>query len=453
MNEDAARENGLTLQNLLGVNDVASEKILGSSILISVAGKHPRLVEFLKVILERTFENVHTKAHPNVEYSCEIVTDPTYKKSMGPYVFLGSNESNQMFVSIANTIRRLSDNSHPFEYFTISCYASAMVLKTIHPELLVTASNDIIVDFKRLIKNPEILIKHVNIGSAFLAGGGAIGNAFLYALSTFNVAGDIKVVDPDFVSGGNLNRCLFFASNDIDNKKVDVLVSKAQPFFKNLRLTPLPYELSKVPENNGTGWLEKLIIGVDSRRARRNLQGEIPREVFDASTTGIAEVVIHYHKRPLEGACLGCIYTKEKQENAHETHVAQVLGVSLSQVQKQFIDKEAAKLIADKHSLIPNAILGIPYDTLFKQLCGEGTLAKSESEQVLAPLAFVSALAGAFLALTFVERHLNSSEYNYWRISPWTNPNFDLQQRRKTNPNCIFCNDETYLKVAKKFWG
>lgn len=53
--------------------------------------------------------------------------------------------------------------------------------------------------------------------------------------------------------------------------------------------------LQDVPAKQGGGaWLKRLIVGVDSPRARRNLQTEVPGEVYDASTTGISEVVVHF---------------------------------------------------------------------------------------------------------------------------------------------------------------
>ncbi|MDZ7650297.1 MAG: ThiF family adenylyltransferase [Cytophagales bacterium] len=289
-------------------------------------------------------------------------------------------------------------------------------------------------DIDTVVKDKSIFEKKINIGKAYLAGAGAIGNSFLYALSTFHVEGELKVVDPDFVSAGNLNRCLLFEDGDIEKNKTDVLVQKMQPYLKDLKLIPLTQTLAKIPDNVGGAWLDKLIVGVDSRRARRNLQGEIPREVFDSSTTGISEIVIHHHKRPLKGACLGCVYVKEKQEEAHETHIAEALGVSLNKVKQQFIDEEAAELIALKYQINKCDILGVPYDTLFKQLCGEGKLMTAQNNQVLAPLAFVSALAGAFLALMLVEKHLKISDYNYWRLTPWANLNLRLQQNKEPIP-------------------
>jgi len=46
------------------------------------------------------------------------------------------------------------------------------------------------------------------------------------------------------------------------------------------------------------------------------LLSEFPGEVFDASTTGISEVDLHFHKQPTTGPCLGCVYPHTPQEDA-----------------------------------------------------------------------------------------------------------------------------------------
>ena len=73
--------------------------------------------------------------------------------------------------------------------------------------------------------------------------------------------------------------------------------------------------------------------------------------------------------------------------------------------------------------------------------------------QVLAPLAFVSALACGLLALRFIEEHLNLVDYNYWRISPWANLNFRLKQQRLKDPDCEICKNQEYQNVVKLVWN
>lgn len=451
MNKDAFKENHKTLQRFLKLNEESSQKILGSSILVSVNPKYYRLEEFLVVILKRTFEVVHTSSDKSVVYNCEIFCSENDRQTETAFVHLGEDNKN-IVISSLNLNSPLPDNLHSFIYYLVACYTGAVVLKSVFRHLKEN-SEEIKLDYKKLIKDESLLYRNLNIGNFFLVGAGAIGNSFLYALSNFNVDGVVNICDPDIVSGSNLNRCLFFEDSDIDKYKVDIISEKAQPFFQNLRLNPFPYELRKALSNAKSTILDKIVVGVDSRRARRNLQNELPFEVFDASTTGISEVVVFHSRVDLNEACLGCIYKREKQEESHEIHIAETLGVTVDQVRKHFIDKTAASLIASKYSIDPEGLIGVPFDTVFKQLCGEGKLMTENNLQVLAPLAFVSALAGGILALRFLEEHLNIGDYNYWRISPWAEMNFRLKQKRLKDPNCEICNNEEYQNVIKSIWN
>lgn len=453
MNAEAKRENILTLQSLLGLKEEAAEKITGSAVLISGVEQQPILCEYIQTILGKTVESVHSQFVDDVQYSCEIIVVGANRQTNLPFVFVGQTGETFLVSTLNEPVSELGSYPH-FFYFLLSCYISALAVKTLTKNgLMVTVKDEIIIDPQKIVPDFNIFETPVDIGEAYLAGAGAIGNSFIQALSLFNVNGKLVIADPDTVSKGNLNRCYFFTEDDVSKKKVDILVNRTQVLFPNLKLIAHRDVLNTVPANNGGAWLEKLIVAVDSRRARRSLQGEIPKEVFDASTTGISEVVLHNHKRPLVGACLGCIYHKEEQEGAHEKHIAELLGVSVHQVQQLFINNVAASLIVERYSnLQTNDLIGLSYDTLFKQLCGEGKLRTAEDKQVLAPLAFVSALAGAFLALNMVQRLAGTKSYNYWRISPWTNPNFSAQRNRPTHPKCDYCNSESYTKVASSLW-
>lgn len=452
MNKEARKENKLTLQNLLGKNEENSEKIINSPILINVDKKFVNLENDLNLILSKTFENVHSTFEGNVDYSCEIVTDYKSRVTNGPFVIIGRNQNGKITISSSNYLSKLDYLEHDFFAFLGSCYISAMVLKNVASSLPINVANSIILDVEKILPDN---IDNINIGKAYLAGAGAIGNSFLYGLKYFNISGELSISDPDYVSGSNLNRCLFFDEEDAKKNKAEILAEKAQHHFKNLNLIGLDNRLQDIPDKSDGPWLKKLIVAVDSRRARRSLQYEIPFEVFDASTTGVEEIVVHYHKRPLnENACMGCVYVKENQENAHEKHIAETFGVSLDKVKMQFIDKKTAEEIGQKFSISSNEIEGLPYDTLFKQLCGEGNLMTSETKQVLAPLAFVSALAGAFLTLLIVDKHQQQKDsFNYWRLSPWSNMNFKLKQTLPTNLECEFCNDKSYSSIANEIWN
>src|SRR5262249_6182076 len=101
-------------------------------------------------------------------------------------------------------------------------------------------------------------------------------------------------------------------------------------------------------------------------------------------------------------------------------------------------------------------VQGLAYDTLFKQLCSAGELKIEQEKQVLAPLAFVSGLAGAYLALEFVLR-LGASDpcrpFNYWRASPWASPVLPLRALRPRNDRCECCGRGAVRATVRELWG
>ena len=296
----------------------------------------------------------------------------------------------------------------------------------------------------------------VDIGRAYLAGAGAIGNGFLWAARHLRLGGRLDIVDDDRVSSGNLNRQMWFERTDIKQSKAIRLAERAQDHVPGLTLVPRQCRLQDLPEKTDGAWLRRLIVAVDSRRARRALQNELPGEVFDASTTDIREAVVHYNVQPTTLACLSCIYERDEEELSREQHVADHLGVTVQEVRKERISVSAASTIATRFpQLSPAELVGTAYDTLFKRLCGEGQLHTPAGRAVVAPFGFASVLTGTLLALEVVRRvgagdHVR--DYNYWRVSPWHPPEARGRKSRQRQPDCEFCGNDLLRKVNEGLW-
>ncbi len=272
-----------------------------------------------------------------------------------------------------------------------------------------------------------------------------------------DLRGRFEIVDDDKVASGNLNRQIWFESDDINSPKAECLAEKAQPFFPRLTLVPRYSRLQDLPEKSEGPWLRRLVVAVDSRRARRSLQNEMPGEVFDASTTDIREIVLHHHIQPTDSGCLSCIYEPDNEELTREQHIADHLGVSVAMVRAERISVPAAEIIAQRYpGLVTAQLVGTAYDTLFKQLCAEGHLGTVAGRQIIAPFAFVSVLAGTMLALELV-RWLSDVQhtrnYNYWRISPWHPPLARRRVLRPRQPGCEFCGNAILRRVNAALWG
>lgn len=233
----------------------------------------------------------------------------------------------------------------------------------------------------------------------------------------------------------------------------------ASQLFPDLKLIPRNSELQRLPEKSRGAWLSKLIIAVDSRRVRRRLQEDVlPGEVFDASTTDITEVVVHYHRQPTEHACLSCIYVEDAVEQEFEAHIAAQLGIPVEKVRESVIDFDAAKAITRKYPqdiTEADSIVGLAYDTLFKNLCGTGKLSREQEDTTVAPFAFVSALAGVLLALELVRRHTlgkHEQSFNYWKVSPWHTPFARNRKLRPSEPSCVICGNAMAKAVLRDLW-
>lgn len=339
----------------------------------------------------------------------------------------------------------------------IACYASAASLyHALGGVFPFGTPEPLELKFEQLGIDLTSIAQPIDLGRAYLAGAGAIGNGFLWAARHLNLRGQLDVVDDDKVGSGNLNRQIWFDVGDIGQLKADRLAGYAQPFFPHLALMPRRSRLQDLSEKSPGPWLDSLIVAVDSRRARRALQNEFPREVFDASTTDIREIVLHHNAQPTQDACMSCIYEPDQEELSREQHIAEHLGVSINDVRSERISSVCALIIADRFpQLAATDLEGTAYDSLFKRLCAESALRTLEGRRVVAPFAFVSVLAGTVLALELVRRKTTNAALpdNYWRISPWHPPLARRRVSRPRQPDCAFCANPVLRKVNESMWG
>ena len=399
-----------------------------------------------------------------------LVNAPSLENAVSVEVVIGSAEprhdAKRVHVSIdgrrvtvsAARHRHRPESVAPVVLLLASCYVCAAAVKSLLGEMLPFQTPEtLVVDIDRLLGADVSLIdQEIDFGEAFLAGAGAIGNGFVLGLSKLSLRGTLHVVDDDVVSDGNLQRCILFSDADVDQPKADVLKRAAESLMPQVEFVPHTVRLQDVPQKKAGAWLRRLVVAVDSPRARRELQAEIPREVFDASTTGAEEIVLHSHLQPTAGACLACVYRHSPQEDARERHIAESLGVTVADVRELRVSPRCARAICNRYSYLrPQDIEDAAYDTLFKALCSTSRLITPEGRQVLAPFAFVSVLAGAMLALEFVRRVArgHAGLYNEWRLSPWNNPVARRRQSLERAPDCEFCGNPILRRLANEIWG
>jgi E1 N-terminal domain/ThiF family len=457
------KENAATLASLLGISDEKATILLDGkiSILVDPSDSTGMAVadELAKLLLRTVNSAVVNPA--NQSGTTEVVVGAVSGTTLNPVrVVVTQNEirigqsfgPEECSVEVASIIPLVA-----------ACYSSGMALKAAFGKEFTLPGPSIldgmVIQISDIMgENQSWTETTFELADTYLAGAGAIGNGFIYGLSHFRPAGSLTIVDSDVVSDGNMNRCILFRNEDIGSPKASRLAANAQPLFPGCILKSEEITIQCLGKcKHDSNWLHRLIVGVDSRRVRRSLQGEIPGEVFDASSTGVAECVIHHHKQPTEFACLACIYYEAPDELARERHIAETLGVDIEAVKQHYVTREAAIRIATKYPEISaEELVSQSYDTLFKALCGEDKLKNTNNRQVLAPFAFVSVLAGVWLAIEMARRLALVSDdrrINYFRFSPWTPPVPELWQLRLRNAECEFCRQPALLRTAQQMWA
>lgn len=465
MNADQKTENLRMLASIVGINDAEAAELLDATLQVTWlpddrAGAW--LGEFTVVMLERTFSSVGTPDSPRLDASHELLINAAVPLGKNAILLRAAlNEGGfRCGKDLVGASWPRTDGAPAPQVLALlsACFAAAqMANSALQLPAGRVSDAGIDIDFSKWPGVPtEVWLHCAELETCHLAGAGAVGNALLYALQFLPVQGNITVIDPKKVKGGIINRCLWFEDADIDKPKATVLAQKAQQVFPHVHFTPFEGTVQEMRASLKSEF-ECIIVGVDSRAARRQLQEEIPKEVFDASTTGIEETVFH-HNRQLTGcACLGCIYRETEEERSFASHVAQALNVTPADVAEGYISSTAAERIVQRYpKLQVQGIVGVAFHSLFKSLCATAQLVTSEQKQVLAPFAFVSQLAGTVQAIELFLRRLNPARahrFNYWRVNPWRGIVIDLQQLRLAVADCQVCADSSYQLLANDLWG
>lgn len=447
-----AQENERMLARILGIGEDEAADRLTRTVAITVGdGEAAAFGQELAAQLERTI----TIAGPGDACDLEVTIHaaPAHEAEHRIAIALHGDR-----VIIGPAIRGDAPPSplHGVQRVIAACYAASVALSRLIDGIAPTETPDpFVVSFDALGATREVLSTPVRLADTVLAGAGAVGNGFLRAARHLDISGMLTVVDPKVVGGGNPNRCLYFNPDDVGAPKAERLCRNAAADFPRLTLTSETATFSELVKRTGT--VRRVIIGTDSRQARRSIQNDLPFEVLDASTTGVAEVIVHSHRQPNHDACLSCIYRFIPDERARQQAIAEGLGIALDVVLAgDLIDANVAANIAARHpGLDASALIGMAFDSLYKQLCAQQALLTAAGEQVLAPFAFVSNLAGALLALELarVEAGVRFADgRNYLFTSPWSPPGARMRRTHSRVPDCSFCSKPETNIALRTVW-
>lgn len=444
-----AAENARMLAALLGVDeDEAAERLQQTVLLTAADAVDVAWAAEIRALVERTVMVTDDPAAADVE----VVVGTAAPRSAARHCYVAIN-AEMAIIARAPIAASSSMAPHPLFATIAACAAAATVLDLAIADPRLPAAPDMLqIRFTDLGLPDLQKLPLIDLTGGVLVGAGAVAHGFLKALRHLPVQGRLDVLDPKKVGAGNPNRCLYLTDADVGAPKATSLASHAAGDFLHLKLAPEIAEFKDYA--NAKAKVPLAIVTVDSRRARRQIQKFVPGRVLDASTTDVRGVVVHSHAQPTAGACLACIYQHVPDEAAREQSIADGLGISLAEVKRGFIDRAAAEAICRTHpGHDAQTLIGKAYDTLFRELCAAQALHTPEGRQVLTPFAFVSALAGALLAVELVRQFTATADSNYWQVDPWRAPLARLRRQRSRVTDCEFCSRPEAEGVIRDLWG
>jgi molybdopterin/thiamine biosynthesis adenylyltransferase len=250
---------------------------------------------------------------------------------------------------------------------------------------------------------------------SILGGIGAVGNAFLLALSFVkDVSGDLLVVDNDFVDWTNLNRYLLAFEADADPEHAIAKTELALRLFSGRALRVHPYQ---EPLDSLLGRIHRkevprpeiVLSAVDNNDARWAMQSLWPQLILEGATDRtLSQVSRHQYGSSL--ACLKCIHPKPTRSQNYVEHVSKLSGIRADVVTQSH---HSADLTLSEEHITSNATeeqrtllrrhVGAPICSILSEL--EKVSQMPSMELPVQPAAsFVSMTAGLLMAGELVKR-------------------------------------------------
>ena len=356
----------------------------------------------------------------------------------------------------------------PFGAAAAACIASANVFRFIFRDALPEADLDGEIDFSLWdydATRSEPPYGPFSVGEVHLAGAGAIGNGLLWTLARLpNVSGKIHVIDPEQIDLGNLQRYVLTTHDSPTQLKTQL----AEKTFANasLKIESHSVKWGTYLAMRGDYEIDTVAVALDSGRARIEVQGSLPRRIFNAWTQR-ENLGVSRHLDFLNKPCLACLYLPDGEVPHEDAEIALSLkmpgpealmeirlllhtGAPLS---PEFVERVAA--LAGKDPAALASFVDQPLRNLYSgAVCGGLLLDLSgpASPAAEVPMPFQSALAGVMLAAELVAAEFEPSRpttttLNLLRPFP---PYLSFPREKRSG--CV-CADAVFCKVYDNKWN
>ena len=319
------------------------------------------------------------------------------------------------------------------------------------------------------VENPPIP-DLVDLGRIALVGCGAIGQAMCLALRGTRLAGDMALVDGEEIDESNEQRYVLAHEGVRGAGKSDLLMK-----FLTLPNPLLRIVAAKAPYEDYVTHLDRrfapetLVVCVDNVTTRVNVQGCLPRVVWNGWTDvapGSLRYGVSRHVLDGEGACIACYYYPEGGQPSRmrmnsimtglpEEEIAGLLAAG-APCTEEIVRRVAAKRGIPEDRLWPN--VGRPLGDLLHGPCGVFAMA-GRADAGPAPAPHQPMLAGVILASQIVLSRIaaerpgaapslieSASDFDAMRL-----PRHECLIRIKRDKRC-FCADPDYVDAYRRKW-
>jgi molybdopterin/thiamine biosynthesis adenylyltransferase len=479
--DDAEFQNTLNKAVLSIVFDASAASREGQATLDLLARLAARLYPRVQVVslegassLSSELKTVMRAINPAIEFSepnsddlnvAVIVGKTTFPADVPLYI--GSDRWIAKISAKKPVGSRKSEN--PFGAGAAACIGMANVFRAVFADRLERSTLDENATFSLLnfetgkkAANGDLPAK-ASIGLVQLVGVGAIGNAFVWALSRLRgVEGELHLIDHEAIELANLQRYVLARLDDENAVKVELAVKEFAG--SKIKAMPFPLKWADYVAQIGHHSFEQVAVALDSAPDRVQVQGSLPRRIIN-SWTQEGALGISRHGFDDDAACLACLYLPTGTTRNEDEIVAGELKLVGEQnvrrvremlfhgqpVGEGFVQEIATLTGVSMDALLPFANLPL---RAFRQraICGNALMRAQDGggADVEVPMAFQSAMAGVMLAAETV-----ASGAGLRSIEPATRSVMNLMRRlpaRITTPvlkgtsgaaKCI-CEDPDY---------
>jgi len=360
----------------------------------------------------------------------------------------------------------------PFGAGAAACLAVANVFRTVFADRLPTGGVDD--DATLSLLNFETGASAANadlpvgsdMGLVQLVGVGAIGNAFVWALSRLRgLSGVLHAIDPETIELSNLQRYVLPAMADVDASKVGLAGGVMTD--RGVETHCFATDWSGYVAGIGHHRFATVAVALDTARDRVEVQSSLPRRIVNAWTQA-GDLGISRHGFEGPEACLACLYLPDGPRRNEDEIVTGELGLPEARkldvramlhfggpVGEAFASEIATALGIDPAKLMPFA--GLPLRAFRqKAICGNVILRAPDGggADVEVPMAFQSAMAGVMLAAEVV-----AETTGIRAARPATRSVIDLMRRlpgrigsamlKQTRPVRCMCQDADHVEAYR----